>query len=94
VFRFILTWVTPAYLLVILAWWAVTDALPILRLERAAGGGPVDPASVPYVWAARGILVALVVVFLILIRRAWRRNGRDDRAGLPELAELSPAGTP
>ena len=87
VFKFIITWVTPVYLVVILVWWGVTDALPILRLERAAGGGSVAAGSVPYIWAARGLLIALCVLFVLLIRYAWRRNGRDDRACLPELPQ-------
>ncbi len=33
IFKFIMTYVTPVYLLVILGWWTVTEALPILRLE-------------------------------------------------------------
>ena len=86
IFRFILTFVTPAYLIIILGWWAATDAWPILMLDRAAGGGPVDPATTPYIWGARAALVVIAVVFAVLVRVAWRRHGRDDRAGLPEVA--------
>ncbi len=75
VFRFVMTWVTPAYLLTILIWWGVTDAVPILLLERAAGGGEVAPESLPYVLASRGLMVAILVGFVVLIRAAWRRNG-------------------
>jgi SNF family Na+-dependent transporter len=85
VFRFVMTWVTPVYLLVILTWWSVTDALPILRLERAAGGGAVVPEGVPYVLAARLLIVALVAFVLVMIRLAWRRNGYRDRSGLAEV---------
>jgi SNF family Na+-dependent transporter len=88
VFKHIITFVTPAYLAVILVWWGVTDALPILRLERAAGGGPVAHESIPYVWAARGMLIVLLAVAVLAIRAAWRRNGYDDRAGLPEVPEI------
>jgi NSS family neurotransmitter:Na+ symporter len=84
VFRFIMTYVTPAYLLVILGWWAVTDALPILTLERAAGGGDVAPGTLPYIMMSRALMLALVVAFLFLIRLAWKRNGYDDRAGFRE----------
>lgn len=83
VFRFIMTYVTPLYLFVILTWWAVTDALPILRLERAAGGGPVAPETIPYIIAARGIMLAFVIGFLLLIRLAWQKNHRQ--RPLPEL---------
>src|SRR5688572_5617368 len=88
VFKFVMTYVTPAYLLVILGWWAVTDALPILKLDRAAGGGEVADSALPYVLAARGFIVAIVVVFLFLVRVAWKRNGYDDRAGFIEQPGL------
>jgi NSS family neurotransmitter:Na+ symporter len=88
VFLFVMTYITPAYLFVILGWWAVTDALPILAFDKAASGGDVAPTAVPYVLAARGIIVALVVAFLFLIRLAWKRNGYNDRAGFIEQPAL------
>lgn len=74
VFKFVMTYVTPAYLLVILGWWAVTDAVPILLLDRAAGGGQVVRESIPYIWASRAVLVAMAVVLLGLVRWAYRRR--------------------
>jgi neurotransmitter:Na+ symporter, NSS family len=85
-FRLVMTWITPAYLFLILGWWGVTAALPILQLRTAAGGGPLDPAAVPYVLAARVILLGFLIAFLILVRIAWKRNGYVDRAGLEEAA--------
>ncbi|HEX6307827.1 MAG TPA: sodium-dependent transporter [Longimicrobiales bacterium] len=79
VFKFIMTVVTPVYLLVILVWWGWQDALPILRMER------VTPGAERYVVASRLIILLFVVVFLVLIRIAWKRNRYDDRAGFTEL---------
>src|SRR5690606_17249038 len=36
IFKFVMTWITPAYLMVIRGWWGIADAIPILRLERSA----------------------------------------------------------
>ena len=94
VFKFIMTWVTPAYLMVILAWWGIADALPILRMERSAGGGVVSPEAEPYVLLSRGLIVLFVVVFLFLIRLAWKRNGYDDYAGFVEVERETPAAAP
>lgn len=80
VFKFIMTFVTPIYLLVILAWWAWQDALPILRMER------VRPGAEGYVLLSRSVIVLLTVTFLVLIRVAWRRNGYGDRVGFAEVA--------
>jgi len=75
VFKFIMTFVTPAYLVVILLWWGWMDALPILRMERVA------PGAGPYILLSRAVIVLFAVGFLVLIRIAWKRNRYDDRAG-------------
>ena len=79
-FKWIMAVVTPGYLIFILAWWGVTDALPILTMETAAGGGRVTQESVPYIVAARVVLVLLTFGFLWLIRLAWKRNAYDEHA--------------
>lgn len=81
-FRWVMTFVTPAFLFLLLGWWGITEALPILRLERAAGGGQVAPESLPYVLAARGFLLLFALVGVGLVAWAWRRNGYDDRRPL------------
>ncbi len=85
-FKHVMTWVTPAYLLVILCWWGWVDAVPILLNHKAAGGsGPVAAADEPYIWLARALMVAIALALVALVRWAWRRNGYDDRAGFPEV---------
>ena len=79
VFKFIMMFVTPAYLLVILIWWGWQDALPILRMERVAAGAEA------YVLLSRSVIVLFAVVLALLVRTAWRRNGYDDRAGFVEV---------
>lgn len=90
-FKWIMGFVTPAYLLCILGWWGATDALPILMMEVAAGGGDVRPEAVPYIVASRALLVAMTLGFLWLIRLAWKRNHYDDRAGFVEHEEPTEA---
>jgi SNF family Na+-dependent transporter len=79
IFKGIMTYVTPVYLLVILTWWGWQDALPILRMER------VTPGSEPYVLLSRGIIVLFAVVLAVLVKVAWTRNGYNDRAGFREV---------
>jgi neurotransmitter:Na+ symporter, NSS family len=86
VFKFIMTYLTPLFLMIILLWWGKEQALPILFNERAAGSAtPVSAEALPYVTAARGLLVAFAVVAAVLVRIAWRRNGYDDRAGFAPI---------
>ena len=79
VFKFVITFVTPIYLLVILCWWGVTDAWPLLRMEH------VSEEAAPYVLLSRGVIVLFAITFIVLIRLAWKRNGYDDRAGFAEV---------
>jgi hypothetical protein len=79
IFKFIMTFVTPIYLLAIMIAWLIQDAIPILSMERIA------PEDAPYVLLARLVIVGFIVGFLILIRIAWKRNHYDDRAGFQEV---------
>lgn len=94
VFKFIMTYVTPVYLGIILVWWAVTQAFPILTLEGgASAGGPIPEGGEIFVHLSRLLIVGIAVFFLIMIRIAWKRNGYDDRVGFREV-EDTPAGRP
>jgi neurotransmitter:Na+ symporter, NSS family len=79
IFKFVMTYVTPAYLFVILVWWGWQDAWPILKMER------VTPGSEMYVLISRAVILLFAVAFAILVRVAWTRNRYDERGGLPEV---------
>jgi neurotransmitter:Na+ symporter, NSS family len=49
IFYYIMKYVTPLVLFVIMTWWLINDAIPILLLETAA------PENVPYIWGATNI---------------------------------------
>ena len=86
IFKFIMTYVTPLYLFIILGWWGYTEAIPIIMNERSSGGAaPVSAENLPYVTLSRSILILFFVVFAILVRIAWKRNGYKDREGFPEI---------
>jgi hypothetical protein len=59
----------------------ITDAIPILEMEKGAGGGLPPTGSHGYILASRLILVGLAVGFILLVRAAWKHNGYDDRRG-------------
>jgi neurotransmitter:Na+ symporter, NSS family len=74
-YRHILTWVTPLFLLVMLVWWTVDAAIPTLLME----GVPEAERGVRT--ASRLVLVLILVTQLFLIRAAWRRrSGRKEAA--------------
>ena len=81
VFKFIMTFVTPVYLLAVLVAWAVQMGVPILRMEGVA------EESRHWITLSRLVMVLFIVVTIILVRLAWKRNRYDDRAGFVEVED-------
>ncbi len=67
-FKYIIKYVTPAYLLVILAFWTIQGAWPTLMMEG------VDPVQVPYRWGARAVMLLMFGALIWMVRLAWQRN--------------------
>jgi NSS family neurotransmitter:Na+ symporter len=68
IFKFILKFITPFYLLILLVMWTYQDAI-----ERFWMIG-VPEAHHPYLWGARALFLTIIVVTVILVRAAWRRR--------------------
>lgn len=83
--KFIMTYVTPLYLITIFGWWAMTEAWPILTLQMSPAGTPYSPEAMPWVFFSRAVMVFIVVVFAALVMIAWKRNGYNDREGFREV---------
>lgn len=83
IYKFIMTFVTPLYLLIIVTWWGVTRAVPTLALEGVA------PEAVPYMNISRLILVGIAIFFAVMVRIAWKRNRYDERAGFVEVEDTA-----
>jgi neurotransmitter:Na+ symporter, NSS family len=81
IFLFTLKWITPAFVTVLLGWWAATEAIPILFMEG------IDPDQYTVRWIARLTMVAMLVTGIYLIRRAWR-NKRVVAATAPHDSEV------
>jgi NSS family neurotransmitter:Na+ symporter len=76
VVKLVLKYVTPLYLIAILVVWTYQDAVAkLLVLDE-------DPERIPYLWGARAMMAALLVVTLLLIRAAWKRRARAGGPGL------------
>jgi SNF family Na+-dependent transporter len=64
----IISYVTPLFLLVMMGWWTVQDAIPTLLMDG------VPEANIPVKWASRGLMVAILLCQLWLIRAAWAKK--------------------
>lgn len=66
VFHFIMKYITPAFLLIILAAWLWQQGIPVVTMRN------VPASDRPIVLATRLGLGLLFVLLLLLVRRAWR----------------------
>ncbi len=73
IFKFVLTWVTPVFLLILMGWWTVQDAIPTLLMR----GKPEQEHMVR--WASRAVMLTIMILQLWLIRTAWRRRAAEGR---------------
>ena len=70
IFYPIMKYVTPTVLFVIMIWWFVQDAFPILLLSNS------NPEQVPYIWGARILMILLYAGLFYLIKKAWSKSNR------------------
>ncbi len=71
-YRFIIKYITPAFLLCILGFWLVQDWLPVMLLKG------VNPADLPYVLGTRLGLLLLLAVLALLVRQSWQRRKQKE----------------
>ncbi len=74
IFRFIIKYVTPAFLLFILIAWTSTDAVRVLTFRGVAS------ENIPYLVAARLLMVAVFAAIGLLVYFAWRRKSKAEAA--------------
>jgi len=73
-FKFVLTYVTPVFLIVMMVWWSYIEAIPKLMLE----GIPEDEKGIRT--ASRLVMLGILVFQIFLIRYAWGRKARKGTA--------------
>lgn len=68
--KFVLKYITPLYMLIILVFWTYQEA-PRKFLMKGE-----EAVRHPYLWAARGLFVLIIIVICILTRIAWKKRER------------------
>lgn len=68
VYKFIIKYVTPLFLLTILSWWFLKEWLPLILMKN------VPEANRIYVFGTRILLLVLFIVIALLVRYAWSRR--------------------
>ena len=65
---YVIKYITPVYLFVILIYWTINDAIPdLLMADKPA-------QNIPYLWGARIMMVILYAAFTWLVYKGWKLN--------------------
>jgi neurotransmitter:Na+ symporter, NSS family len=68
VYRFIIKYVTPLFLIVILGWWFIQDWVPMIAMKS------VSATDRPFIIGFRVLLLLLFGVLVALVNIAWRKR--------------------
>ncbi len=68
IYKFIIKYITPLFLLLILGFWLAQDGLPFIMMKG------IDKSLRPYVLGTRLGLVAIFTTLCILVKIAWNRR--------------------
>jgi len=75
IYRFIIRYVTPVFLLCILVFWGFQEAKNVFLMKT------VPPENVPYVVGTRVVLLLMLAALVWLVSRAWKRRESRKYAG-------------
>lgn len=67
-FHFIMKYVTPLYLFILLGFWFSQDGINVLLMRG------VPEQNFPYIWFARFLMLGILLLMLVLVRIAWQRR--------------------
>lgn len=67
-FYYIMKYVTPVYIIVLLGFWFIQDGIDVFLMRG------VPEENYPYIWFARFLLIGMLAVMLLLVRIAWQRK--------------------
>ncbi|MFA5068822.1 MAG: sodium-dependent transporter [Candidatus Omnitrophota bacterium] len=68
VYKFIIKYITPLFLLLILVFWFIQDGLPFVMMRG------IDDAVRPYIIGTRFALAALFGTLCLLVKAAWKKR--------------------
>jgi len=68
IYKFIIKYVTPLFLLLILGFWFVQDGIPVITMKNIA------PSARPFILGTRIALIAIFAVLCVLVKIAWRKR--------------------
>ena len=75
IFKFILKYVTPVYMLVVLGAWTYQEAIAKFLMKGE------EKSRHPYLWGARAMFVGLILLTVLMVWLAWRKKKQAAQKG-------------
>ncbi|MCX6825847.1 MAG: sodium-dependent transporter, partial [candidate division Zixibacteria bacterium] len=79
IFKFIIRYVTPTFLILILGYWLVSDWWKVITMAD------IPRENVPYVLGIRLLLLAILLLFIYLVWYAWRKRKIEEYHGKDKI---------
>jgi len=71
IFKFILKYVTPVYMLVVLGAWTYQEAIAKFLMKGE------EKSRHPYLWGARAMFIGLILLTILMVWLAWRKKKKQ-----------------
>lgn len=68
IYKFIIKYITPLFLFIILGMWFIQEWLPIIMMKNVSG------ANKPFIFGTRLGLLFIFIILAVLVKIAWRRK--------------------
>ena len=75
IFKFILKYITPVYMLVVLGAWTYQEAIGKFLMKGE------EKSRHPYLWGARAMFVGLILLTVLMVWLAWRKKKQASQKG-------------
>ena len=72
VFKFVMKYITPLYMLAIFGVWTYQDAVGKFLMK----GEPAERH--PYLWATRALLVLIILTVCVMVHKAWKKKTAEE----------------
>ena len=77
IFFYIMKYVTPVVIFILMVWWTVQSAIPTFLLNG------VNPEDKPVYWGSRALMAVIFIGLIFMVKKAWNKYKiQDEKIGI------------
>jgi len=73
VFKYVIKYITPTFLIFILGYWFITDWWDVITMKA------VEAENLPYILGIRLVLLAILIFLGIMVYKAWQNRAKEEK---------------